>query len=251
MSKIGIIGFGKIGQTIGKHINRKENHKLSFIQDPFFTPNEEYKEILIKEYNEDLYKETDLIVEAATADVLKENIENILKYSDLLTLSVTAFSDEEFTEKVKELCKKYNRHVYFPHGAILGMDGLFDAHSIVNKVTIETIKNPKSLNRTDVERTIVYEGTTREACKLYPRNVNVHATVALAGIGFDKTYSKIISDPEVSTNSHRIHIEGEGIEFTLEISSFSTGGVTGLYTPISACGSIDRIIDKEKWYMFV
>lgn len=251
MAKIGFIGCGKIGRSMAEHIQNKAGHQISFIQDPFFQDDGRLEGKIISQGSDIFYEGTDLIVEAATADILKENIELILKHSNLLVLSVTAFSDDKFTERVKELCSRYNRHIYFPHGAILGMDGLFDARSIINSVTIETVKSPKSLGRDDVERTIVYEGTTREACQLYPRNVNVHATVALAGLGFDKTYSKIISDPAVTTNTHTICIEGEGISFKLNISSFSTGGVTGFYTPISACGSLDRILGGDDFYTFV
>lgn len=251
MAKIGFLGCGKIGKSMVEHIKKKGSHQITFIQDPFFKCEGELKEIIITHGIDTFYEETDLVVEAATADVLKENIELVLKNSNLLVLSVTAFSDDGFVNKVKDLCSKYKRHIYFPHGAILGMDGLFDARSIVNSVTIETVKSPKSLGRDDTERTVVYEGTTREACQLYPRNVNVHATIALSGIGFDKTYSRIISDPAVTTNTHNISIEGEGISFTLNISSFSTGGVTGFYTPISACGSLDRILGGDEYYTFV
>ena len=58
----------------------------------------------------------------------------------------------------------------------------------------------------------------------------------------EMTHSKMVADPAVNTNSHIITVEGEGIRFEIHVSSFSTGGVTGLYTPLSACGSLDRIL---------
>lgn len=106
-------------------------------------------------------------------------------------------------------------------------------------MTVETVKSPTSLGRQDNRRSVVYEGPTREACVHFPRNVNVHAAVALAGIGFDRTISRIISDPEVSTNAHRISLSGDGISITLDISSYAAGAVTGAYTPYSACGSLE------------
>ena len=107
-----------------------------------------------------------------------------------------------------------------------------------------TTKSPKSLGLDPAkfhEPVVVFSGTTREACAAFPRNMNVHAAVALAGIGFDRTRSRIVADPSVSTNAHVISVTGEGIEFELRISSFTTGGVTGIYTPLSACGSLDRV----------
>ena len=75
--------------------------------------------------------------------------------------------------------------------------------------------------------------------------------MALTGLGFDRTTSRIIADPSVSTNSHVIRIEGEGIHFTVEVSSFTTGGVTGVYTPLSACGSLDRVLGGDTAYTFI
>ena len=79
----------------------------------------------------------------------------------------------------------------------------------------------------------------------------MHAAVALAGIGFDATKSKIVADPSVSTNAHVISVKGEGIDFTINVSSFTTGGVTGIYTPLSACGSLDRIARSQAGFAFV
>lgn len=248
MKKISFLGCGKIGKALLNHAKEEGYAEISFIEDPFADiPGE----TVITSPDASMYERVDLVIECATADVLKKHIEMILKNADLLMFSVTAFSDMEFYENVQNLCKEYDHKVYLPHGAILGLDGIFDGKKVWNSITIETIKSPQSLGREDTERTVVYEGPTREVCSLYPRNVNVHAAIAMAGIGFDKTLSKIISDPDVSTNTHLIELHGDGMDIRLDISSFAAGAVTGAYTPHSACGSLDRICKENSTIMFV
>lgn len=250
MTRVGFLGCGKIGKALLEEAQSIDNVSVSFVQDLFYSAEESNVKVF-RETDEENYKNTDLVVECATASVLEENIEVILKNCDLMLFSVTAFSDKNFEKKVMELCRTYHRKIYVPHGAILGIDGIFDGNKVWESVTIETTKNPQSLGREDVEKTIVFEGVTREVCKLYPRNVNVHAAVALAGIGFDQTKSKLISDPAVDTNSHVIILEGVGIHMQIQVSSFTTGGVTGLYTPFSACGSLKRVLDDQDGLVFV
>ncbi|MBO5161585.1 MAG: DUF108 domain-containing protein [Lachnospiraceae bacterium] len=249
MSRIGLLGCGKIGGMLLADILQGEKHQVTFIQDPFCGDQGQIP--VVSKADPRLLEQTDLVIETATADVLKENIALILKYCDLMLFSVTAFSEDAFYEEVKRLMEKYHHKVYLPHGAILGVDGIADGRQLITSVDITTTKNPKSLGREDTEKTVVYEGCTRGACQAYPRNVNVHATVALAGIGFDRTHSRIISDPSVSTNTHVIRVEGEGIHFELTISSFSTGGVTGKYTPYSAVASMHKVLDDAEGFRFV
>lgn len=250
MATVGFLGCGKIGKAMVRHLQVRGDHSIAFVQDPLFGKDFDPGCPVLPQLDEHLCR-ADLVVEGATADVLKQNFKHYLQHGDLLVFSLTAFSDESFTREVSKLCRAHNTHVYLPHGAILGLDGIYDAREILTSVSIETIKNPKSLGREDGQQTLVYEGPTREVCELYPRNVNVHAAVALAGLGFDRTQSKIISDPSVHTNSHNICVEGEGISFRLELSSFSSGGITGAYTPISACGSLDRVLGGSGIYQFV
>lgn len=249
MKRIGFLGCGKIGGFLLQDILKRKETEVTFIQDPFFSGDEKIP--VISGADEELLKTTDLVIESAMADILKDNLDVVIKYCDLMAFSVTAFSDQSFYEHAVRLAERYHHRIYLPHGAILGVDGIADGRQLIHSVTIETIKNPASLGRVDAERTVVYEGTCRGACTAYPRNVNVHATVALAGIGFDKTMSRIISDPAVSTNTHLIHIEGEGIRFSLDISSFSDGGVTGKYTPYSAVGSLHRILGRDHGFLYV
>lgn len=241
MKKIGFLGCGKIGGTILSEISKREDVQITFIQDPFYKQETDIP--VVDSCDAQLLQDTDLVIETATADILKQNMALYLEHADVMVFSVTAFSDEAFYNKTKELARKYGRRVYIPHGAIIGVDGIFAGRSIIDSVCIETTKNPKSLGHdADMPKTVLFDGSTREACALYPRNVNVHATIALAGIGFDKTHSRIIADPAVSTNTHVIKIEGEGIRFELMIQSFSTGGVTGKYTPYSAVASTESIL---------
>lgn len=225
-------------------------HKVSFVQDPFFKDNLTDFPVST-ELDESILEETDLVIEAAMADVLKENAEVILTHCDLLVFSVTAFADQKFQEHIVKVAKKYDHTIYLPHGAILGVDGIADGNKIIKQVMIETIKSPKSLGREDKKRAVVYEGCTRGACSAFPRNVNVHATIALAGIGFDKTRSRIISDPAVTTNLHIIRVKGEGIDFTINVSSEAGGEVTGEYTPYSAVSSMHKILDENPTIFFV
>ena len=251
MKKIGFLGCGKIGGSLYRHITENGRGEVCFIQDPFWPAEKEAVCPVTDVADEMLYREADLVIECANSSVLRENIRSILKNCDLLMFSVTAFADREFEAQAKALCEEDGRHIYLPHGAILGLDGIFDGRRGIRDVFIETRKSPASLGISCDERTVVFEGTTREACGVFPRNVNVHAAVALAGIGMDRTRSRIIADPAVDTNEHSIAAEGDGFAFRLEISSLGKGAVTGAYTPMSACGSLDRVLGCADPIIFV
>ena len=251
MKKIGFIGYGTIGKQVVKQALKEGNYSIEFVVIGNDNEKDETDLPYVKEITSDLFKKVDLVVEVAHADIITKYGEDILKVTDLLAFSTTAFSNEELYTKLLHNCQTFRTKIYVPHGAILGLDGLFDGRKVIDSVTITTTKSPKSLGREDSEKTIVYEGSTREICKLYPRNVNVHAAIAMAGIGFDKTKSIVISDPAVSTNAHTILVKGQGIEFELKITSISLGGVTGAYTPISAFGSLNRASGNETGFVFV
>lgn len=243
--RVGFLGCGKIGQKMLNHLLEQGEHTISFVQDLAYEAPEGATYPVVREQDESLLEQTDLVVECATSAVLKANFDKIIEHCDFMIFSVTAFADADFEAHAREVLAKSEHKFYLPHGAILGTEGIFDGRKLITSVSIVTTKNPASLSRTDTVRTVVCDGTTREACKAYPRNVNVHASIALAGLGFDKTRSMIVSDPAVNTNTHHIVVDGEGIHFEFDISSFSTGGVTGKYTPYSACGSLDRVLESK------
>lgn len=65
--------------------------------------------------------------------------------------------------------------------------------------------------------TLIFSGSTREASSAYPKNANVAAAVALAGLGFDSTRVQLIADPLIDENVHEVEASGEFGQFTFRI----------------------------------
>lgn len=241
---VGLIGFGTIGQYLFKQLS-KDGVKFAFIYDKMAEENASIPLVRTLDDVEAICREgVDLVIETAIPQAVIEGAPIILKYTDLLAFSTCAFSDQLFTDEMENRCANYNHHIYIPHGAILGLDGIYDGREILESVIITTTKRPENLGRSDSGKTVLYEGSTREACKLYPRNVNVHAGIAIAGLGFDKTQSKIISDPHALGNTHVIGIKARGCTFNIEIISDPVSGVTGAYTPVSAYSAVRKVLFK-------
>jgi aspartate dehydrogenase len=249
--KLGLIGYGTIGRHVAKMVDSDPSLDLSFIVDAYYTGKETLEAPLFGRLEKDMLAGIDIVVETANADVVKEYARTILASSDFLIFSVTALADADLFNDLLSLSMESGKRILIPHGAILGLDGIRDGRDAIDSVRIITSKNPKGFGRTDTVKTVIYEGSTREACLAYPKNVNVHAATALAGLGFDRTISTIVSDPDLTANTHEILVEGKGFNFHIKVSSTSQGLVTGVYTPLSACGSLARITSDTSGILFV
>jgi aspartate dehydrogenase len=248
-SRVGLLGCGSIGGFIARHVladSADQAIELSYVFDADEKKLLEIPQACRVTSRTDLFaRRADLVVEAAHADLVKDVALRLVEHADLLLFSLTALADEAFRSALEQTAVAHGRKVFLPHGAILGLDGLVDAGPTLKSVTITTTKNPISLGLPPEAYKVVFEGPTREACAKFPRNVNVHAATALAGLGFDRTVSRIVADPAVTTNSHVVEAEGSGYRFRIEVSSEAGGKVTGAYTPQSALSTLQRIC-REK-----
>jgi aspartate dehydrogenase len=149
-----------------------------------------------------------------------------------MILSVGALADEELRRRIEDLATDNSCKVYIPSGAIVGLDGLKSASiGEIHSATITTRKPPRGLagapfvirNNIDLDRinvpTVLFEGPASEAVKAFPANVNVAATLSVAGIGFKKTEVRVIADPTITRNIHEITVVGSFGEFTTKVEN--------------------------------
>lgn len=172
----------------------------------------------------------DLIVEASTQAHLAEIAPRALAAGkDLVVLSCGALLGREDWVK---LAREKRCRILVPSGAIAGLDGVKGAAvGAVTSVTMETRKPPEGLAGAPgiVERgidlggvreeTLVFEGPATEACRAFPANVNVLAALSLAGIGPERTRTRIYAVPGLTRNTHRVRVEGEFGALSIEIQN--------------------------------
>ncbi len=246
MKKIALVGCGMIGSYIAKSAAENKFADAAFVYD---TDPEKAKALQGARVLDDAAavadSGADLVIEAATDKAVHAIAPQVLKKTDLLVFSITSLADDDFRESLQEICRNHKTRLYIPHGAILGLDGIFDGRSVLERVTVKTTKNPNNLGLKEPASGILYDGPTRGACEVFPRNVNVHAAVAVAGIGFDRTHSMVVADPETNQMTHEIRVKGQGLEWVISITSRAVGAVTGSYTPESAAMTVRRILASD------
>ena len=230
--RVGIVGYGSIGKEIIEATRRHEipNARIVALFDKestvFNSVDYDTGELHLfsdfdEFYNSKIYSNIDIIIECASKGAVKEYGMKIIKSKKvLIVLSVGAFSDEDYLRELQNLSKLNNTRILIPTGAIAGLDSIRSVKKYLNTVTIVTTKNPKSLVgapyfksskiRIDEisKETVLFEGNAADAIELFPANVNVAVSIALAGIGLVKTQVKIVADPTLSVNKHEIVGEG-------------------------------------------
>ena len=262
--RIGILGCGFIGTTIGGAMEQREEVDEIDLIDMDFERTQDLAQRLSKarifgiDDLEGFIERSDLIVEAASQNVVEEIGPTILRAGkDLLIISVGALVDDRLWNELKALAGENNARIYIPSGAIAGIDGLISAsRADIEFVRLTVRKPPKGLSlppsmQSRCEELVhirepitIFDGSARDAVKIFPKNVNVAATLAIAGIGFDRTEVKIIADPSVTINRHLIEIRGRFGEMRVEMENqpSTTNPRTSYLAPLSAISTIERII---------
>lgn len=248
-----MLGCGNIGRCIAEAINKKELdcglvsifdnnfQNVEFISSKFKEPIRIAKDI------EDLVRGVDVVVEAASQDAVnKYGIEILKRGKNLMVMSVGAFCDDVLFRKMKDIAKKNGVKIYIPSGAIVGIDGVKSANiRKLKSVMLITRKNPKALDIKTKKVKVLYDGPARDGVNKFPRNINVAATLSLAGVGLDKTRLKIIADPRAKRNRHEISVIGEFGEFRVATNNlpFPENPKTSYLAALSAIATLKNILE--------
>lgn len=240
-ARIGLIGMGNIGSYVYEQIRSQPQLGLevAFVAD---TAADRLKtiprDLVLADPAQAEEKRPDLIVEMAHPSVTQKYGETLLACADYMPLSLTAFADNDLHKRMLATAAQNNTCLYVPHGALVGLDAIFECRDVWEEVTVTMKKNPKNMDmaafpqfqgKPITEPTALYDGPTRGICPLLPRNVNSHAAVALAGIGFDRTRSRMVADPSLDVAMIEVLARGQGAEVRIERSN-QLKGVTGLFT---------------------
>jgi len=167
-----------------------------------------------------MIQKCDFLIEAAAPPVVGDLLKQALpKNRGVLVMSVGGILT---SPGIQALLKQKRGLIFLPSGAIAGIDGLLAARvGKIKSVSLVTKKPPKAFKGAPyfVERgkdpmsirrdTKIFEGTVRQAVKLFPQNINVAATLALAGIGALKTKVSIYACPGLKRNTHQLEVLGD------------------------------------------
>ncbi len=218
--KIGIAGLGAIGSAVGRALI-KGLDGLEWVAASNIGENKEF-DIPLMSF-EELAKTCDIIVEALPPSAVPELSKAVFKEQKTLVL-ISSCALLMFPE-ILDIHKTTHSRIIVPSGALIGIDGVKSMKELgIKSSKIASNKHPRGfigapyvdkmgIDLDQIEasgiKTKIFEGNAFEAAKGFPANVNVAATLSLAGLGAKSTHVEIWADPAAIGNSHEITIEGE------------------------------------------
>jgi len=267
LKKIGLLGCGAIGTQIALAI---DSGKIPAILTHVYDDSKDASSRLVQklknkpEIVENFHllssHPVDIIVEAASQNAVRDVALSVLQNKrDLMIMSVGALLDESIYEILSDACKDFKKTIYLPSGAIAGLDAIKSVKDELESISITTTKHPRSLKgakffeTSDIDldsinkKTIIFQGTAKQAVSLFPANINVAALLSLSGIGSEKTKVTIVADPNTDKNTHHIEASGKFGKMTFTIENFPdpTNPKTSRLATLSAIETLRKYCSNE------
>jgi len=253
-AKIGIVGCGTISLEVAKAIETRLKNKATLTAicdvdqikiDNFLSKIKSAPDVCSLK---DLIKKSDFVVEAASAKVSADIAKKSLAANKgVLIMSVGGLLNDSGILKAVQRSKA---RLYIPSGALAGLDALKAASlGKINKVTLTTRKSPESLGLSPLkEENVVFEGAAKAAVNKFPKNINVAATLSLAGIGPKNTKVRIVATPGLKTNIHEVEVEGDFGKFFTRTENFPSPNnpKTSYLAALSAIATLEGALNNIK-----
>lgn len=204
-TKVGLIGCGAIAKLIAEAVEKnlvvcdelvlydQDAEKAEALKNSLRFP-----VTIVSGIEAMLLLKPKVIVEAASQQAAREYAERIASEGvDVIVMSTGALLGLNLQSS----------KIHVPAGAIGGLDALSSAALAgINEIVFTSRKNPRAFEMHNKEAKVLYEGTAEEAARLYPRKMNVAATLALT-VKPAKVRVQVISDPTVQRNTHEFKVK--------------------------------------------
>lgn len=265
MIKIGIIGAGTIGSELAQCCLTEFKDDVRFIG--ISDINQETERQVRKKLGigrrislEELIRRSDLLIEAASAkSAYGIAHQAITSGKDVMVMSAGGLIHHE--KALYRLAKNHRSCVYVPSGAVTGLDGIKSANvGRIKRVELCTRKSPAGFinaplvkrKKIDLnlikEETLLFEGSAEKAVDAFPQNINISATLSLAGLGPKKTKVKIYVCPGLTHHIHEVMVEGEFGSFYTKTQNLPSKNnpKTSRMAILSAVATLRRILGYVK-----
>lgn len=202
----------------------------------------------------------DLVVECAgQASVAQYGPELLVHGIDFMVASVGALARSELRTSMAEAAARSGSRWIPVAGAIGALDALHAARRAglscvryTGRKPPEAWKGSPAEASIDLDRvaspTVFFRGDAGTAAREYPRNANVTAAIALAGIGFEATDVQLVADPTVTANIHELRVEGAfgSFELWMENHPMPDNPRTSWLAALSVQASVGQYIDEHR-----
>ncbi len=228
--RIGLVGRGAIGRHVARQITEIAGVEIAglLVAGPGLDapPGVPVPVTSLAE----LLPRIDLLVDCAGHAALRAHAATALAAGiDVLSVSAGAMADARLEATLLEAAETGAARLGFASGAIGALDALAAAREGgLERVRYVGRKPPAGWLGSPAEAVldlgsltaegVHFSGTAREAALGYPKNANVAALVAMAGIGFDATEVSLVADPALTSNRHEVIAIGDfgSLSFVVE-----------------------------------
>lgn len=254
---IAMIGNGAIGRYARAQV-QAQNHRVTALlvrPQSLDTRENEHDGTTRISAVSDLPEDTNLVLECAGHCALAAYGPDILQRGiPVITVSIGALADATLSQTLHNAAQLGGTRLHLASGAIGALDCLRAARvGGLNSVTYTGRKPPQGWLGSPAEETVDlealregsvvhFEGSAREAALRYPKNANVAAAVALAGVGFDTTKVKLIADAEIRENIHEINASGSfgSFSFTIRGTSLPDNPKSSALAAMSVISAVEQ-----------